>query len=97
MTRTVPLPGHIVLKHTQPAICSGLPAAAETQIGITAQQLGLTSRKTVTSMLMMSPSRSGLESGMPWHSTSLTEVQTLFGKAPAVTGCHKACTLTEAS
>ncbi len=28
----------------------------------------------------MSPSSSARESGMPWQMTSLTEVQTLFGK-----------------
>ena len=33
----------------------------------------------VTSMLQMSPSRSGRESGMPWQMTSLIEVQQAFG------------------
>jgi hypothetical protein len=34
----------------------------------------------VTSMLMMSPSCSARESGIPWQITSLTLVHTLFGK-----------------
>lgn len=37
----------------------------------------------MTSMLIMSPSTSFRESGMPWHTHSLTEVHTLFGKFPA--------------
>ena len=37
----------------------------------------------MTSMLTMSPSASGRLSGMPWQMTSLTDVQTDFGK-PAV-------------
>ena len=59
----------------------------------------LTSRKTVTSMLMMSPSFRARESGMPWQSTSFTEVQTLFGKEPVqrkqyqATSCRCAGTL----
>lgn len=43
----------------------------------------LTLRYTVTSMLTMSPSCSGRESGMPWHTHSFTDVHTLFGKRPA--------------
>lgn len=35
----------------------------------------------VTSRLMMSPSRSTVESGMPWQMTSLTEVHNDLGKA----------------
>ena len=34
---------------------------------------------TVTSIFIISPSQSGLSSGMPWHTTLLTEVQTDFG------------------
>ncbi len=37
----------------------------------------------MTSMLTMSPSCSGRESGMPWHMTSLIDVHTLFGNPPA--------------
>ena len=37
----------------------------------------------MTSMLTMSPSRRGRESGMPWHMHSLIDVHTLFGKPPA--------------
>lgn len=48
----------------------------------TGSQESLTSRYTVTSMLTMSPSSSGRESGMPWHTHSFTEVQTLFGNLP---------------
>ena len=40
------------------------------------------SRKSVTSMLTMSPSRSARSSGMPWQMTSFTDVQTDFGKPP---------------
>lgn len=36
---------------------------------------------TVTSMLMISPSARGRSSGMPWHTTLLTDVQTDFGNA----------------
>lgn len=34
---------------------------------------------TVISMFMISPSASGLSSGMPWHATLFTDVQTDFG------------------
>ena len=37
-------------------------------------------RYAVTSTLMMSPSCSTVESGMPWQITSLSEVQQDFGK-----------------
>jgi hypothetical protein len=37
------------------------------------------STMSVTSMLTMSPSRSGLGPGMPWQTTWLTEVQIAFG------------------
>mmetsp|Transcript_7284 Transcript_7284/g.21459 ORF Transcript_7284/g.21459 Transcript_7284/m.21459 type:complete len:242 (-) Transcript_7284:114-839(-) len=40
------------------------------------------SRYTVTSMFMMSPSCSGLESGIPWHTTSFTDVHTDLGNLP---------------
>ena len=36
------------------------------------------SRMSVTSMLTMSPSRSGLSLGMPWQTTWLIEVQVDF-------------------
>ena len=42
------------------------------------------SRKIVTSMLMMSPSRSWRLSGMPWQMTSLTDVHTDLGEAAIV-------------
>ena len=37
------------------------------------------STMSVTSMLTMSPSRSGFGPGMPWQTTWLTEVQIAFG------------------
>ena len=40
------------------------------------------SRKSVTSMLTMSPSRSARSSGIPWQMTSFTDVHTDFGKPP---------------
>jgi hypothetical protein len=39
---------------------------------------------TVTSMLMMSPSRSTLSPGMPWQTTWLTDVQIAPGKGGRV-------------
>lgn len=36
----------------------------------------------MTSMLRMSPSHSGRESGMPWQMHSFTEVHTLLGNLP---------------
>ncbi len=36
--------------------------------------------KPVMSMLTMSPSSSRLLSGMPWHTTSFTDVHRDFGK-----------------
>lgn len=44
----------------------------------------LTSKYTVTSMLRMSPSCRGRESGMPWQMHSFTDVHTLLGNVPAV-------------
>ena len=35
--------------------------------------------RTVMSTLMMSPSTNGRSSGIPWHTTLLTEVHTDFG------------------
>ena len=58
------------------------PCCAVLNSSPTAAIFLLTSRKTVTSMLTMSPSLRARESGMPWQMHSLTEVHTDLGKRP---------------
>ena len=65
---------------TDTSFCTS--GATSPQKNVREQSPWCPSRKTVTSMLMMSPSTSARLSGIPWQMHSLTEVQTLLGKRP---------------